>query len=232
MPMKIPAGFQTQDNISWGVRSTHPGLLEIIINNPKMKNAIGSPPEKKMVELINGAQDNKDIKVILLHGGRFFSSGNDLSALVGFTGGDIEKAAHEGVNVIMVNMLMAINQSRKPIVAVVRGFAIGIGYTLLSHCTFVYCSPETRFISPFMASCQSPEGASTLLFPELMGTRLGMEVLLTDRTLSAKEAMSCGFVNGIIDTFDPKSDEVDPDQVPVIKKLLATDYRTLVNGMD
>jgi enoyl-CoA hydratase/carnithine racemase len=58
--------------------------------------------------------------------------------------------AEKGVNVIMVNMLLAFSKSVKPIVAVVRGGAMGIGFTLLSHVTFLYCSPETYFMTPFM----------------------------------------------------------------------------------
>ena len=65
-----------------------------------------------------------------------------------------------------------------------------------------------------------------------MGTRLANEILLTDKYMSAEEALKCGFVNGIIDKFDPKSDMIDPDMIPVIPKLLATDYRTLTNCME
>ena len=37
------------------MRPSHPGLLEIMINNPKKKNAIGTPPERKLAEIIKGA---------------------------------------------------------------------------------------------------------------------------------------------------------------------------------
>ena len=53
-----------------------------------------------------------------------------------------------------------------------------------------------------------------------MGRKLANEVLLTDKILSAKEAVSCGFSNGIIDKFDPQSDWFDPNIIPVIPKLL------------
>ena len=61
------------------MRKSHPGLFEIKIHNPSKKNAIGTPPERKLTELILAAQEDQNIKVILLHGGSFFSSGNDLS---------------------------------------------------------------------------------------------------------------------------------------------------------
>ena len=65
----------------------------------------------------------------------------------------------------MVDMLLALNACKKPIVAVVRGGSIGIGYTLLNHVTMIYCSPDATFKVPFMESGQTPEGTSTFLFP-------------------------------------------------------------------
>jgi len=68
---------------------------------------------------------------------------------------------------------------------VVRGQAIGIGFTLTCHSTFIYCSPDAKFTTRFMQSCQSPEAASTLLFPQQFGPRLANEILLADKMVSA-----------------------------------------------
>ena len=135
------------------MRKSHPGLLEIKIHNPKKKNAIGIPPERKLTELINAAQDDESVKVILLHGGSFFSSGNDLSL---FTKDMDEKERLKemdtAVNDVMVNMLLAMARTVKPIVTVVRGASIGVGFTLTTHSTFMYCSPEAKFMTPFVKS--------------------------------------------------------------------------------
>lgn len=221
----LPAGYQAKNNIVWGMKQSHPGLLEIAISNSKKKNAIGIKEEETMTEVIKSAQTDDNVKVILLHGGRFFSSGNDLSAFfTAKTEEEMRQMGRHGVNVVMVNMILSLATSKKPVVAVVRGGAIGVGYTLLAHTTFIYCGPEARFMTPFMKSAQSPEGTSTLLFPRIFGQRMSNEILLGDRWINAQEALKFGFVNGIIDSFDPKSDEVDPDKVPIIKKLLETDY--------
>ena len=65
--------------------------------------------EEKLIELIKRAEDDKEVKVILLHGGNFFSSGNDLSMFVNVTDPQesMKKAKH-GVKKVMVDMLMAI----------------------------------------------------------------------------------------------------------------------------
>ena len=65
----------------------------------------------------------------------------------------------------MVDMLLTLCFCKKPIIAVVRGGALGIAFTLLSHVTLVYVAPDAKMRTPFMESGQSPEGTSTYLFP-------------------------------------------------------------------
>ena len=62
-------------------------------------------------------------------------------------------------------LLIALNSSVKPVVAVVRGGALGISFTTLSLVDFIYVSPDAHFMTPFMKTFQSPEGSSTLNFP-------------------------------------------------------------------
>ena len=109
---------------------------------------------------------DKEVKVILLHGGKYYSSGNDISVFM--KAGDVEEAkarAKYGVQTVMVDMLTTLSFCTKPIVAVVRGAALGIAFTMLSHVTLLYVSPDAKMMTPFMASAQSPEGASTYMFP-------------------------------------------------------------------
>ena len=54
-------------------------------------------------------------------------------------------------------------------------------------------------------------------------------MILLDKTIKAKEAVACGFANGIIDDLGD-SDWFDVSKVPAITKMLNTDYRTLINA--
>ena len=161
----IPEGYKLEQSILYGMRKSHPGLLEVVICNPKQRNAIGTPAEQKMLEIFTKASEDPNVKVILFHGGQFFTSGIDLSMFSRIKPDDMAKEAEKGVLGVLTSMLMAMATCKKPIVAVVRGAAVGIGFTLLNHCHFVYCTPETKFMTPFMKTNQSPEGTSTLIFP-------------------------------------------------------------------
>ena len=181
----LPAGYKIQDNLAFGQRV--PGLLEIKYHNPKIRNAINADSQLRMSRLINDAQDNPDIQVILIHGGLYYSSGNDISKLMKNVGAEamdkeaIWKEASNGCEYCMVQNLTAIKNSNKPIVGLVRGGCIGIGFTTTAHFDFIYCTPDAHFSTPFMASCQSPEGGSTYLFAQQFGLRRANEILLLDR---------------------------------------------------
>ena len=82
-------------------------------------------------------------------------------------------------------MTMALKNSVKPIVGFVRGWSIGIGYTTSALFTFLYSTPEAKFLAPFAPSFQIPEGSSTHTFPDIYGVRKANELLFLGSTLSA-----------------------------------------------
>lgn len=79
---------------------------------------------------------------------------------------EFAKMCKHGCETVMVDMLMTLSFSKKPIIAVVRGAALGIAFTLLSHVTLLYVAPDSKMRTPFMTSSQSPEGTSTYMFPK------------------------------------------------------------------
>ena len=177
----MPAGFQLEDGIAWGFRV--PGLLEIKFHKPKKLNTITGNGQRKLGNLVEFAQDDPNVKVIFVHGGTNYTAGNDLSAFLenaGKSKEEIHDISTYNTQFIMTKQLTQLNHSVKPIVALVRGHCVGIGYTLTAHFDFVYCGPDAKFSAPFMASAQSPEGGSTYMFPRIFGTRKANEILLLD----------------------------------------------------
>lgn len=61
-------------------------------HNPKKRNASTGETSKVTAEIMKFVTSNDDVKIVVIHGGSFFSSGNDLSAFsAGFMSGDVEK---------------------------------------------------------------------------------------------------------------------------------------------
>ena len=230
MTEDLPPGFQVEEGIAWGSRAE--GMLEIKFHMPKKLNTITGLGQRKLGNLVDAAQNDPNVKVIFVHGGTNYTAGNDLSAFI--TNADKSKEEIHDImtyntQFIMTKMLTTLKNSVKPIVALVRGHCVGIGYTLTAHFDFVYCAPNAKFSAPFMASAQSPEGGSTYLFPQIFGTRKANEILLLDQKINAQEAVQYGFANGIIEGLD-NSEWPDLNKIPTLGKLLGTDYKTLVNA--
>jgi enoyl-CoA hydratase/carnithine racemase len=105
-----------------------------------------------MAKIITDAQSDTNVKVILLHGGKYFSSGNNLTNLKDGLGNPeaMQKYGKAGIFEGMNPYLNALADSNKPTVAIVRGGALGIAFTMLNHVDFLFCAPDAHFMVPFM----------------------------------------------------------------------------------
>jgi enoyl-CoA hydratase/carnithine racemase len=142
-------------------------------------------------EALVAADADQSVNAILLTGaGNAFSAGNDLE--------DFMKSPPESVDAPPFRFLNALAHLEKPVVAAVNGIAVGIGATLLFHCDLVFAQDSARFSFPFVALGLVPEGASSLLLPQLVGHQRASEILLFGDPLSATEAQAMGLVNRVI----------------------------------
>jgi peroxisomal 3,2-trans-enoyl-CoA isomerase len=204
------------------------GLLHIKLNRPSKKNALLFPMSAKIGFLLNDANTNPNVKVVLLYGaGEYFSAGNDVTQFFSLTK---EQVGDPTRFEMFANTFVDL---KKPLYVYVKGFAVGMMVTLLAFADFIYCTDNAFFYTPFMTSNQSPEGLSTIMFPQIFGFRKANEMIYLEKKMKAQEALECGFVNGILDTKTaPKTDPIvqDIDNLPGLRKLLNTDTKTLLNA--
>lgn len=162
-------------------------IMRIEINRPQKKNALSAAMYDAISSALLAADDNPDIRVILLHGNEeSFSSGNDIKD---FTERDTSKPSPAK------HLLMTAHALRKPLVAAVSGLAVGIGTTILLHCDLVYAATNTRFRLPFVDLGLCPEAGSSLLLPSIAGHRQAAEVLMLGDFFNTDKAIQLGIVN-------------------------------------
>jgi len=166
-------------------------ILTISMNRPERKNALSLAMYATMADLILQANNDADVRVIVLTGtDEFFTSGNDLLDFMN------EPQIHEKHPV--VRFMRALQDSPKPIVAIVRGHAIGIGTTLLLHCDLVYTAEDARLQLPFVNLGLCPEYASSYLVPRLVGHQKASELFLLGEPFSGAQAAQMGIATASV----------------------------------
>ena len=151
----------------------------ITLRRPEKKNAITQDMYRAMSDAIDTAQNNPDIRCIIITGGSgVFTAGNDLEDFLkdGTSNTDAPRASNAA------KFLYSLAHNAKPIIAAVDGVAIGIGTTMLFHCDYVLASKTATFSTPFIHLGLVPEGASSLLMPRTMGHQRAFAMLVMGRT--------------------------------------------------
>ena len=152
----------------------------ITLRRPEKKNAITQDMYRGMSDAIDTAQNNPDIRCIIITGGSgVFTAGNDLEDFLkdGTSNADAPRASNA------TKFLYSLAHNVKPIIAAVDGIAIGIGTTMLFHCDYVLASKTATFSTPFIHLGLVPEGASSLLMPRTMGHQRAFAMLVMGRTV-------------------------------------------------
>ncbi|WP_225765252.1 enoyl-CoA hydratase-related protein [Inquilinus sp. Marseille-Q2685] len=175
-------------------------VLTIRLNRPEKKNAISLAMYEAMTAALKAAAEDPAARVAVIRGGEDFSAGNDIA--------DFLAAGGESGLTPIVDFLDALSTFPKPLVAGVRGAAIGIGTTLLLHCDVVLASATARFQLPFIQLGLVPEAASSLLLPAAVGRLKASWWLLTGEGFDADAAFAAGLITKLVadETLDAELD--------------------------
>jgi enoyl-CoA hydratase/carnithine racemase len=168
------------------------GIQTITFNRPARKNAITAAMYQSLANALHAGEDDPAVRVVVIAGQpEIFTAGNDLE--------DFMRSPPHGDDSPVFRFLEIISTLGKPVIAVVRGAAVGVGTTLLLHCDLVYAGRSAKFSMPFVQLGLCPEAASSLLLPRLIGYRHAAAKLLLGEPFDADEALAMGFVNQVLD---------------------------------
>lgn len=173
------------------------GITEIRFDRAEKKNAITSAMYAAMRDALLAADADDAVRVVLFTAaGDSFTAGNDLADFMAPRSGTAEMPVH--------GFLHALLTATKPLVAAVRGNAVGVGTTMLLHCDLVVVAPDARLQVPFVNLGLVPEAASSLLLPRVVGHARASAMVLLGEVLDAEAALAAGLVNRIV-----PADELD-----------------------
>lgn len=169
------------------------GIFYITINRPEKLNALNSTVIEELGAAIKEIYDNPDIKVAIISGAgeKAFVAGADISEFQQLDAAGGHALAQKGQHLVFDR----IEQSPKPIIAAVNGFALGGGCELAMACHFRLASNNAKFGQPEVNLGIIPGYGGTQRLTQLIGKGRALELLMTGALIDAETALRYGLIN-------------------------------------
>ena len=180
-------------------------VLTITLNRPEVYNAVNRAMHAGLAQALVEAAD-PDLRAVVLTGaGRGFCSGQDLREFESFPGGvreALEQTYHPNIR--------AIRALEKPVIAAVNGPVAGAGLSLACACDVRISSSDASFVPGFIGIGLVPDAGGTWFIHRLLGFTRAFEWMVSNRRLSADEALGWGLVSEVVaaDEFEARQGEL------------------------
>ena len=179
------------------LKSLEDGILTLTINRPEALNALNRSVIDALSAAIEAAQDNAEVRVIVITGAgnKAFVAGADIKEFADFDQAQGEELARRGQR----DLFDRVEQSRKPVVAAVNGFALGGGLELAMAAHVRLASSNARMGLPEVSLGVIPGYGGTQRLAQIVGKGKALEMVLTGGMIDAASALECGLVNQVVD---------------------------------
>lgn len=173
------------------------GIAHLTLNRPDAANGINLRMAVELEHAATALADDPAVRAVLLTGsGARFCGGGDVKHFASL-GADLAHHLRE----ITVPLHAAVSQLVRldaPVVAAVHGSAAGAGVGLMAGADVVIAAESTKFVLAYTGIGLTPDCGSSWFLPRLIGVRRALELVLTNRVLSAAEARDWGLVTTVV----------------------------------
>jgi enoyl-CoA hydratase len=164
----------------------------VLMNRPKQLNALSGELLGAVVDALQALDEDEEIRAIVLGGGeRAFAAGADIAELAAGTPVSLYQAGR-------LDNFDAVRRLRTPLVAAVSGYCLGGGCELAMLCDLIVASESARFGQPEINLGVLPGAGGTQRLTRAVGKSLAMDMILTGRMISAREALGFGLVARVV----------------------------------
>jgi enoyl-CoA hydratase len=185
-----------------------PGVALLRINRPEAKNALNRDLRAKLAERFQALGADPEIRAIVLTGNEeAFAAGADIRDVAEADAIDMMTRPTE-------HHWRAIQTCPKPIIAAVRGFALGGGCELAMHCDIIVAGENASFGQPEVKIGIIPGAGGTQRLTRAVGKFKAMKMVLLGDSVTAREAESMGLVSELV-----PDDEVLDRAIALAKKI-------------
>ena len=169
-----------------------PPIAVVLLNRPKQLNALSDELMNELVNALRQLDEDGEVRCIVLGGSeRAFAAGADIEVLSRTT-------PYEAATSDRLARWDSIRKVGKPIVAAVSGFCLGGGCELAMLCDLIVASESAQFGQPEINLGLMPGAGGTQRLTRAIGKAAAMDVILSGRFLSAREAQAAGLVSRVV----------------------------------
>jgi 2-(1,2-epoxy-1,2-dihydrophenyl)acetyl-CoA isomerase len=173
-------------------------VAHITLNRPEVSNAMNLEMARELYEAAFECEQSGDLRAVLITGaGRAFCSGGDVKSFSAQEPSGLA-AYYRRLTLLFHQAIHRFARMRAPVVMAVNGTAGGGGMSLACAGDIVLASESARFTMAYTQIGLTPDGSSTYYLPRIIGLRRSLELALTNRVLSAREAEMIGLVTRVI----------------------------------
>ncbi|MDA8213201.1 MAG: enoyl-CoA hydratase-related protein [Clostridia bacterium] len=168
-------------------------ILLVTVNRPEVRNALNWETWQEIGRLARDIDSDSTVKAVVITGAgdKAFAAGADLRWLLGRTAADaLEPGAQAALN--------DLENTTKPTIAAINGYALGGGCELALVCDLRIASEQARLGLPETGVGILPGAGGTQRLPRLVGKAKAKELIFTGEIIDAAEAERIGLVNRVV----------------------------------
>jgi enoyl-CoA hydratase len=173
----------------------------IVFNQPEKRNAINRAMWRGIAPALRGFDADDGVRCVAFRGagGEAFSAGADISEFETIRAERQSVSQYDG---LLDEVLHAIQDSRKPSLALIHGFCMGGGLEVALACDLRYCGESAQFAIPAakLGLAYNVEGHKRLL--ETVGHARAREIMFLGRRYDAAEALAMGLVHKVLPSLE------------------------------
>jgi len=173
-------------------------VAKLTLNRPAAANAIDLPLAKELMLAAIKCDEDESIRCVLLTAtGRFFCAGGDIRSFV--SAGTSVSALLKEMTAYFHMGVARFARMEKPLIVAVNGTAAGAGFSLALLGDLVISARSAQFTSAYTALGVTSDGGLSWLLPRLVGLRRAQELIITNRMLSAQDALNLDLITRIVE---------------------------------
>lgn len=174
------------------IQDPEPGIRLLQLNRPEALNALNESVRVALADAMRNADEDDSVRVVVISGDdKAFAAGADIKAMASSSPLEMHRRGYH-------RLWQAVADCRKPLIAAVRGFALGGGCELALHCDIIIAGETAKFGLPEVKVGIMPGAGGTQRLVRQVGKAKAMRLLMTGDMIDGAMAERWGLASDVV----------------------------------